>query len=221
MNPQDSYFLHLGPRFRSWRLDSRACRFVDKVGISASVICLLIATVVSVETWVSDRISWSERKIIQIGGPIQLVELPWLLGSCFMIFGFATRYGRGRYWWSDITEQRPYWPIWTRYTLAVASTFGIATTVGNLISGAEKGKARVIPGPRYQISTYMVNNGNFRTVSRSSFEMWEARFFRLDLTFFTLFCLVLIFFGIRILITERPIMLSKSPPPHAAGNQFG
>ncbi len=62
--------------------------------------------------------------------------------------------------------------------------------------GAAKGDARVLPGPRYEISTINLNDGNWTPVSAGQYALWQARFVRED-GFFTLFGFALIGGGIR------------------------
>ena len=46
--------------------------------------------------------------------------------------------------------------------------------------GAAKGAVRILPGPRYQVSTLDINQAAWTTVPLSQFHLWQACFVRED-----------------------------------------
>jgi hypothetical protein len=82
------------------------------------------------------------------------------------------------------------WPLIARVGLAVAAAFCIVVIVGGFAFGAAKGDARLLPGPRYEVSTLDLNQANWTRVSKRQYDLWQARFVRED-GLFTLFGLVL------------------------------
>jgi hypothetical protein len=118
---------------------------------------------------------------------IVLGRLAWLILSLIIIFGVP----RGRRDRSAWPQGWPVpWPPIARVGLAVAAARCIAVIAGGFAVGAAKGDARLLPGPRYEVSTLDLNQANWTRVSKSQYDLWQARFVREDGPF-TLFGLVL------------------------------
>jgi hypothetical protein len=56
----------------------------------------------------------------------------------------------------------------------------VAVVAGGFVLGAAKGAVRILPGPRYQVSTIDINQGAWTTVPLSQFHLWQASFVRED-----------------------------------------
>jgi hypothetical protein len=55
-----------------------------------------------------------------------------------------------------------------------------AVVAGGFVLGAAKGAVRILPGPRYQVSTLDPNPSAWTTVPLSQFHLWQASFVRED-----------------------------------------
>ncbi|WP_329243413.1 hypothetical protein OG417_45870 [Actinoallomurus sp. NBC_01490] len=56
----------------------------------------------------------------------------------------------------------------------------LAIVTGNALLGIDKGQARTLPGPKYQVSTSGLNDDAWTTVSAGEYRRWQARFIRGD-----------------------------------------
>jgi hypothetical protein len=176
-----------GTRLTRWRLQSRACAVIDLIVAAAGASLLALAALDSIVSWPSNRVLIGDRQLARVAGIVLGPGWPWLIGSLVIIFG-VPRGRRGRY-------ARPQgwpvpWPLIARVGLAVAAAFCIVVIVGGFAFGAAKGDARLLPGPRYEVSTLDLNQANWTRVSKRQYDVWQARFVRED-GLFTLFGLVL------------------------------
>lgn len=64
-----------------------------------------------------------------------------------------------------------------------------AVILGGFVPGVAKGAARVLPGPRYQVSVIDNSPAGWTTVPLSQFRYWQASFVRED-GFFMFFALI-------------------------------
>jgi hypothetical protein len=64
--------------------------------------------------------------------------------------------------------------------MAVAAAVCVAVIAGGFALGAAKGAVRILPGPRYQVSTIDINQAAWTTVPLDQFHLWQASFIRED-----------------------------------------
>ena len=67
-----------------------------------------------------------------------------------------------------------------------AAALCIAVIDGGAAAGAAKGKARLLAGPRYEVSKLDLHQASWTPVSNSQCDLWQARFVREE-RLFTLF----------------------------------
>lgn len=170
-------------RFTEWRLRSRVCAVIDLLVAAGGAGVLAFAAVDSVVSWPSNRVVADHRQLSRVAGIVLGPGWPWLLVSFAVVFGVAQRR-------RDHSVRAPRWPVrWpliARVGLAVAAALCIAVVAGGSAVGAAKGEARVLPGPRYQVSTIDLNQAKWTSVSADQYDLWQARFVRED-GMFTLF----------------------------------
>lgn len=94
----------------------------------------------------------------------------WLMVSGAMVSGLIPR----RLWSGWAPRWR--WQAWAYFAVAVVVC--IAVIAGGSAVGSTKGDARVLPGPRYQVSVMEINQGAWTTVPLAQFHLWQARFVR-------------------------------------------
>lgn len=70
-----------------------------------------------------------------------------------------------------------------RVAVVLLAVILLAFIVSGFVVGGAKGSLRVLPGPRYQVSTLDLNLGEWTTVSPAEFGTWQARFVRGDAVF--------------------------------------
>lgn len=176
-----------GTRLTRWRLRSRACAVIDLIVAAAGASLLALAALDSVVSWPSNHVLIDDRQLARVAGIVLGPGWPWLIVSLVIIFGVPRgrrdRYARPQGW--PVPR-----PLIARVGLAVAAALCIAVIAGGFAVGAAKGDARLLPGPRYEVSTLDLNQANWTPVSKSQYDLWQARFVREDGPF-TLFGLVL------------------------------
>jgi hypothetical protein len=190
-----------GTRFTNWRLRSRACAVIDLVMAAAGAGLFALAAVDSVASWPANHVLLTDRQLARVSGIVLGPGWPWLIASYIMVFGLPRRRD-----WRNRRDRRirqavfasPLWLV----GLLVAAAICVGVVVGGFAVGASKGDARVLPGPRYQISTLDLNNASWTSVSRSQFEAWQASFVREDGAF-TFFGLILIVGGLGLFQLHR------------------
>lgn len=176
-----------GTRFTRWRLRSRPCAVADMIAAAAGAGLFAVAAIDSVASWPSNRVLLSDRDLARVAGALLGPCWPWLLVSFLMVFGVPRR-NRSRPRWSQRWPVR--WPVPARVCLAAAALACAAVVAGGFALGVAKGEVRVLPGPRYEVSTLDLNQANWTSVSAAQFNLWQARFVRED-GLFTTFGLVL------------------------------
>jgi hypothetical protein len=166
-------------RFTAWRLRSRWCAVADAVALAAGASLCVIAGVDSVASWPSNRVLLSDQDLSRIAGVLLFPTWPWVLASVAMVYGISnTRRDR-----RAPRAHRPGLPrlsAWSRACWVSALAACGAIVIGGFIVGAAKGGARVLPGPRYQVSTLDLNQANWTTVPPGQFQLWQARYIRED-----------------------------------------
>ena len=158
-----------------------------------------IAALDSVVSWPSNRVLIGDRQLARLAGIVVGPGWPWLLVSLAVVFGLPRRRR------ANVVRppRRPAsWPLLARVGLAAAAALCIAVIVGGAAVGAAKGNARLLPGPRYEVSTLDLNQASWTPVSKSQYDLWQARFVREDGAF-TLFGLVLAVGSLRLFELHR------------------
>jgi hypothetical protein len=159
-------------RFARWRLRSRACAVVDTIAAAAGVGLYALAAIDSLASWPSNRVLVSDPELSHVAEILLLPFWLWLLGSMFVLNGADPRRAKLR------PVQRV--PSGLRATFAVAAVLGVTVIAGGFAVGAAKGAVRILPGPRYQVSTPDVNQSAWTAISVAQFHLWQARFVRED-----------------------------------------
>jgi hypothetical protein len=159
------------------RLRSRACAIADLVVAAAGASLLALAALDSVVSWPSNHVLVDDRQLSRVAGILLGPGWPWLLVSYATVFGIRNR-RRSR-------SQRPTrWPVplplLARVGLAVTAALCIAVIAGGFAVGAAKGNARILPGPRYEVSTLDLNQADWTLVPKRQYDLWQARFVRED-----------------------------------------
>lgn len=198
---------------------SRVCAVVDVIAVTAGVAEIMIVAVDNVVTWPANRVLIAPD--LQAGVALAIV-VPfglWIFVALVQVFNMknggrtdrrahaAARRAHSR----TIRRVVPY-PRWARPGLALAGIICLVAIFGGIAVGAAKGTARVMPGPRYEVSTIELNNSEWTPVTADQYALWQARFVRADglLTLFGLFLVGGSFQLIHLHRTTRPMRDSGS-----------
>jgi hypothetical protein len=157
-----------GPENESstWRLLARAYAVSDIIGAAAGISLYAVVGIDNVVSWPSNQVLLSEPDLSTIAGVLLVPTWVWL------IFSIGMASGRTRSWRLSQLPTRP------RICFAAAAAVCAAVVAGGFVLGAAKGAARILPGPRYQVSTIDLNQSAWTTVPLRQFQMWEASFVR-------------------------------------------
>jgi hypothetical protein len=151
-----------------WRLRSRACAVADIIGTAAGISLYAVVGIDSVISWPSNLLLLSDPDLSTITGVLLVPTWVWLIFSVGMVPG------RTRSWRLSQLPARP------RTWFAAAAVVCAAVVAGGFVLGAAKGAVRILPGPRYQVSTIDINQRAWTTVPLSQFHLWQASFVRED-----------------------------------------
>jgi hypothetical protein len=151
-----------------WRLRSRSCAVVDMIGAAAGISLYAVAGVDSVVSWPSNQVLLSDPDLSRIAAVLLGPTWVWLIFSAGMVSG------RTRSWRLSQMPARP------RTCFAAAAVVCVAVIAGGFVLGAAKGAVRILPGPRYQVSTLDINQAAWTTVPLSQYRLWQACFVRED-----------------------------------------
>jgi hypothetical protein len=159
------------PRTRSARLWMRS-RLVDWIYRAVAVVGAASFAIVAtdcVASWFGDRV---------LIGPGTLNDLSfWTVMPGWLVLMASGFLLRDVFFRRD-AKSRPPWPRATRtVTLGFGAVVLAAFIIGNSAHG-KKGSARVLPGPVYQISSEVDDDGGWMTVTRSQYQQFEARLVR-------------------------------------------
>ena len=173
-------------RFTRWRLRSTLCATADVMAALAGAGLFVLAAVDSVASWPSDRVLLTDPELARVAGIVLLPGWPWMMASFLMVFGVPRRRPRTR-------RRNSPWrrlPLPGRIAIWAVAAACAAVVAGSYAVGAAKGSARVLPGPRYEVSVIYLNNLQWTQVTHAQYQMWQAQFVRED-SFFTTFGLFL------------------------------
>ncbi len=167
----------------SWsRVQSKSCAVVDRIAVVVGVALYLVAAVDSLASWPSNHVLISDTDLSRAAFFVLMPSWAWLIISAAK--------------WSSDRRQgaaRPMPPFPSgplRTWFVAAAVVAVVVIAGGFEVGAAKGAVRVLPGPRYQVSTGGVNDYAWTTVPLAQFRAWQASFVRED-AFFMLFGLLL------------------------------
>jgi len=152
----------------TWRLRSRSCAVADMIGAAAAISLYAVAGIDSVVSWPSNQVLLSEPELSTIAAVLLFPTWVWV------IFSAGMAYDRTQHWGLKQMPARP------RACFAAAAAVCAAVIVGGFVLGAAKGSVRILPGPRYQVSTIDINQSAWTTVPLSQFRYWQASFVRED-----------------------------------------
>jgi hypothetical protein len=151
-----------------WRLRSRVCAVSDIIGAAAGISLYAVVGIDSVASWPSNQVLISEPDLSTIAGVLLIPTWVWLIFSA----GMAS--GRTQSWRLSQLPTRP------RICLVAGAAVCAAVVAGGFVLGAAKGSARILPGPRYQVSLIDPNPSAWTTVPLRQFHLWQASFVRED-----------------------------------------
>jgi hypothetical protein len=131
-----------GPENESsqWRLPARAYAVSDIIGAAAGISLYAVVGIDSVASWPSNQVLLAEPDLSTIAAWLLMPTWVWLIFAA----GMASE--RTRSWRLSQLRGRP------RICLAAAAAVYAAVVAGGFVLGAAKGSARILPGPRYQVS---------------------------------------------------------------------
>lgn len=95
--------------------------------------------------------------------------------------------------------------------LGLAGAIMIAVMIGPAFAGTAKGEARILPGPRYEVSTSGLNDSEWTTVSAREYRARQARFIRMDGFIFPVFGIVFSVCELMLLRMHRTVSRTESP----------
>ncbi|HEV2258049.1 MAG TPA: hypothetical protein VGS06_33355 [Streptosporangiaceae bacterium] len=151
-----------------WRLRCRAFAVMDGIGAAAGISLYAVVGIDSVVSWPSNQVLLSDPDLSAIAAVLLGPTWVWL------IFSAGMAYDRMRSWRLSQMPARP------RICFAAAAVVCVAVVAGGFVLGAAKGAVRILPGPRYQVSTIDPNPSAWTTVPLSQFHLWQASFVRED-----------------------------------------
>jgi hypothetical protein len=158
-----------GPENESsqWRLRARAYAVSDIIGAAAGISLYAVVGIDNVVSWPSNQVLLSEPDLSTIAGVLLIPTWVWL------IFAVGMASDRMQSWRVSQQPARP------RICFAAAAVVCAAVVAGGFVLGAAKGSARILPGPRYQVSIDL-NQSAWTTVPLRQFHLWQASFVRED-----------------------------------------
>jgi hypothetical protein len=158
-----------GPENESsqWRLRARAYAVSDIIGAAAGISLYAVVGIDNVVSWPSNQVLLSEPDLSTIAGVLLIPTWVWL------IFAVGMASDRMQSWRVSQLPARP------RICFAAAAVVCAAVVAGGFVLGAAKGSARILPGPRYQVSIDL-NQSAWTTVPLRQFHLWQASFVRED-----------------------------------------
>ena len=201
---------------RRWRARSRACAAVDMVLVAAGGALCAVTVVDVLSTWHTSRAIVDHDHLLQIVGAVLFPGWIWLLASMLLtvpVLGldYGLRRSHDLLRSTEVVARRAQARLVTRTMYAGGLVARVLVSLGVLCVcaivvgfalGAAKGSGHILPGPRYEISTWGLNKGAWTAVSANQYAWWQARFVRLD-ALFTLFGLAMVGGGLGLLQLHR------------------
>lgn len=181
-----------------------------RLGISADIVVLCVAAAFLIAMAVDDVVSWPANQILFNFPGGALFVFMWLLTGYSVVsnvhlYGWPGWTNRSPGTWRAMfwaARQRPSWaklppamrrpPIWMWLLCAVTAAGFTVIVVGSFQAGIGKGGLRILPGPRYWVSTVDLNNAAWTEVSHVQYQAYAADFMRLSALFVALPAVVVI-----------------------------
>jgi hypothetical protein len=174
------------------RVELIAAAATDVIVLAAAVGCYFFVAVTNVASWPANRMLTSAGS-----GAVQALGV-WLmfaygLLSGALLYGWPSRIAPGEgvlraMFWG--TKDRPSWarlppsmrrPPWWMWLLLGAGAVGsVVVVAGSIKVGAGKADLRILPGPRYEVSTFDLHNYAWTQVPRATYQAYAAGVMRLD-----------------------------------------
>jgi hypothetical protein len=165
-------------------LRSQLCAALDVIAALAGAGLFVVAAVDSVVSWPADTVLLTDPQLSRVAGIVLPPGWLWMIASLVMIYGPAQRQGAGPAWlWARLPRR-------SRVALAVAVLLCAGVVAGGVVIGADKGAARILPGPRYEVSILDLNDARWTRITPGEYRVLQARFVRED-GLLTVFGLVL------------------------------
>jgi hypothetical protein len=183
------------PRYS--RAELYAAIAVDVTALAAAAGLYLVIAVTDIASWPANRMLISGRDFALLFVGVWLLSVYTLLSNG-LLYGWLLLLPSGQvpgpgqmlramYWGA---RRRPSWgrlpasmrrpPAWMWLLLAAAAAGSAAVVAGSLRAGAYKSGLRVLPGPRYEVSTIALNNFAWTQVSHATYQAYAADYLRLD-----------------------------------------
>ena len=174
---------------------SRACAATDIIVATAGAALLALTALDSFASWPSDRVLLDHNDLSHVAAAVIFPCWPWMLISFVLTMpkrrSRPDARQRATHRSSDRMLLRAMVPdLRARLALGLLGLLCAAAVIGGIAMGMAKGETRVLPGPRYEISTLDLNQAAWTPISAAQSNHWQARFVRED-GFFTVFGLAL------------------------------
>lgn len=165
------------PARREWEPRTRYARIWRRSrSVDVTYGAIAIAGTASVAFVVTDCVaSWFGDRVLIGPGPLEELSF-WTVMPGWLVLMASAFLLRDVFL---LGRAKPRRPRVTRYTVAFALgvAAAVAFAIGNSAHG-KRGSARVLAGPVYQISSDVYNEGDWRTVTRSQYQSFDARLVR-------------------------------------------
>jgi hypothetical protein len=182
-------YLSQRPWWSQKRIRSRVCAAVDIVAVTAGVLFLILAAADSLASWPADHVLMNHAELSHVAAAILIPGWIWLLVSLPIAIGLPKsreKQGPAERAQDRLIRRAMYPKPQHRLGIGLVGILCVGVIVGGFVVGAAKGNARVLPGPRYEVSTLNLNGAEWTPVSAGQYTVWQARYIRED-GFFTLF----------------------------------
>lgn len=168
-----------------WRLRSRLCAAVDATIATVTAGLIATVTVDNVASWPSNQVLLSHQELSDSIGVLLAPCWAWLiLSGCLAAnardHGFQRSGDRNLLVAPEAPSEFPPWSPRARLAAIVAAVLCFAVNTIGTGFGVGKGEARILPGPRYEISTLSVNEAQWTPISAAQYQAWQASFIRED-----------------------------------------
>jgi hypothetical protein len=190
-------------RLAARRLRSRACSVIDHLVLVVGGLVVVVPLGDSIATWHHDAVWIPPQQLVPAAGILLLLSWPWMLGSVAIVYGLRRGHQLRLGPW---VRERPAALV----LLAALVTLVLVVLIVGFVLGAAKGSLRILPTGGYQVSTVDLNHAEWTTVSRHTYQLWQARFLRED-TILALFGAFLVAFGLATR-SLRGLLLRSEPP---------
>ena len=135
-----------------------------------------MATIAAVATWPDNAVLIQPKTLELAVGILMVPAGTWAFVSFILVIGFR------RDQMPRIRELPR--PSWRQVGVFIVGALCIAAVIGiGVALGSAKGSTRILSGGVHQVSTAGLADSAWTTVSLHDFQLWQARFLRLDAAF--------------------------------------